>query len=31
MFNKDFYRFLFSFVTVVAGALFFILVVGIKN
>jgi hypothetical protein len=28
MFNKNFYKFLFSFVAVVAGVLFFILVVG---
>jgi hypothetical protein len=29
MFNKTFYRFLLSFVAVVAGTLFFILVVGL--
>jgi hypothetical protein len=28
MFNKTFYKFLFSFVAVVAGTLIFILVVG---
>lgn len=29
MFNKTFYKFLMSFVAVVAGALFFILIVGL--
>jgi len=29
MFNKTFYKFLFSFVAVIAGALFFILVLGL--
>jgi hypothetical protein len=29
MFNQSFFRFLFSFVTVVAGTLLFILIVGI--
>jgi len=28
MFNKNFYKFVMSFVAVVAGTLFFILVVG---
>jgi hypothetical protein len=28
MFNKTFYKFLFSFVAVVAGTLIFILIVG---
>lgn len=27
--NKTFYRFLFSFITVIAGVLFFILVLGV--
>jgi hypothetical protein len=30
MFNKTFYKFLISFVAVIAGTLFFILVVGMK-
>ncbi len=29
MFNKTFYRFLISFAAVVAGTLFFILIVGL--
>jgi len=29
MFNKDFYKFVFSFVTVIAAVLLFILVVGL--
>ena len=29
MFNKDFYKFLISFVAVIAATLFFILVVGV--
>lgn len=29
--NKTFYRFLFSFIAVIAGVLFFILVLGVGN
>jgi hypothetical protein len=28
MFNKSFYKFLFSFIAVIAGVLFFVLIVG---